>query len=86
MVRSRKGAERAGSSHPASIEFPRHWALTGAESEVVSQLILGQAPAAIAVARGISVHTIRTHLKRAMAKAGVHTQAALVARVYSTRR
>jgi DNA-binding CsgD family transcriptional regulator len=39
----------------------------------------------IATELGLSVHTIRTQLKRAMAKADVHTQAALVATVYSAK-
>jgi DNA-binding CsgD family transcriptional regulator len=38
----------------------------------------------MATTLGLSVHTVRTHLKRAMVKAGVHSQAALVARVYSS--
>jgi hypothetical protein len=40
-------------------------------------------PREIAVVHAVSVHTVRTQLKRAMSKAGVHTQSALVASVYS---
>jgi DNA-binding CsgD family transcriptional regulator len=36
----------------------------------------------IATARGVSIYTIRTHLKRAMVKTGTHTQAALVSKVF----
>jgi DNA-binding CsgD family transcriptional regulator len=62
------------------------WSLTHAEWRAVQGLAKGKRAEDIATAQGISVHTIRTHLKRAMAKAGVHSQIALVARVYSARR
>jgi DNA-binding CsgD family transcriptional regulator len=61
------------------------WTLTPAEARAVDGLAAGLRPADIATEYGVSVHTIRTQLKRAMAKAGVHTQAALVARVYSAK-
>ena len=60
------------------------WTLTPAEARAVDGLVAGLRPADIATMNGLSVHTIRTQLKRAMAKAGVHTQAALVARVYAS--
>jgi DNA-binding CsgD family transcriptional regulator len=56
--------------------------LTHAEWRAVQGLAKGKRAADIAAAQGISVHTIRTHLKRAMAKVGVHSQIALVARVF----
>jgi len=59
--------------------------LTEAELRAVQGLAAGQRPADIAAVQGISVHTIRTHLKRAMVKAGVHSQIALVVRVHSAR-
>ena len=62
------------------------WSLTHAEWRAVQGLAKGKRAADIATAQGISVHTIRTHLKRAMAKARVHSQIALVARVFSARR
>jgi DNA-binding CsgD family transcriptional regulator len=49
----------------------------------VRGLVSGQRPLEIAGSQAVSVHTIRTHLKRAMFKAGVHSQAALVSRVFS---
>jgi DNA-binding CsgD family transcriptional regulator len=52
----------------------------------VQGLAAGLRPAEIAVSLGVFVHTIRTQLKRAMAKAGVHSQAALVARAFSAGR
>lgn len=61
------------------------WALTPAECRIVRSLASGLGTVEIAHACGLSVHTVRTHLKRAMTKAGVHSQAALVARVYASR-
>jgi Bacterial regulatory proteins, luxR family len=54
--------------------------LTVAEWRAVEGLTWGLRPVEIAASCGVSVHTIRTQLKRAMSKAGVHSQAALVAR------
>jgi DNA-binding CsgD family transcriptional regulator len=67
------------------ITLPARWFLSAAETRVVQRLTTGSLPAEIATSLGLSVHTIRTHLKRAMAKAGVHSQAALVAEAYSSK-
>jgi DNA-binding CsgD family transcriptional regulator len=45
-------------------------------------LALGRTPHQIAADHTISVHTVRSQLKRAMHKAGVHSQSALVASAY----
>lgn len=42
-------------------------------------------PLDIAMTHGLSVHTTGTQLNHAMAKAGVHTQAGLVARVCASK-
>jgi DNA-binding CsgD family transcriptional regulator len=60
----------------------RAWRLTPAEARSVSALALGRAPHEIAADCAISVHTVRSQLKRAMHKAGVHSQSALVASAY----
>jgi DNA-binding CsgD family transcriptional regulator len=73
---------RAMNRGPRSIEVPRIWRLTPAETRAVRGLVSGQKPLEIAGSQAVSVHTIRTHLKRAMVKAGVHSQAALVSRVF----
>jgi DNA-binding CsgD family transcriptional regulator len=65
------------------IQAPSVWKLTKAEARVVERLAQGRRTMEIATDLGLSVHTIRTQLKRAMAKTGVHTQAALVAMFYS---
>jgi DNA-binding CsgD family transcriptional regulator len=67
----------------AELPVPDSWRLTHTEIRVVQYLAAGLTPARIAYSFGRSVHTIRTHLKRAIAKAGVNTQVALVARLYT---
>jgi len=61
----------------------RAWHLTPAKARSASALALGRNPRQIAVVHAVSIHTVRTQLKRAMSKAGVHSQSALVASVYS---
>jgi DNA-binding CsgD family transcriptional regulator len=67
------------------IRPPAFWKLTRAEARVVERLAHGLRPVEIAIELGLSIHTIRTQLKRAMAKADIHTQAGLVATVYSAK-
>jgi DNA-binding CsgD family transcriptional regulator len=52
--------------------------LTVAECRVAAEAAKGRTPAEIALAIGLSVHTVRSHLKRIFIKIGVHSQAALV--------
>lgn len=66
--------------------FRRSCGFTPAEWRAVQGLASGLRPAEIADLLGLSVHTIRTQLKRAMCKARVHSQAALVVRVLSAGR
>lgn len=68
-----------------SINPPAPWGLTAAEVRVVQSLATGMRPRDMAESLGVSVHTIRTHLKRAMVKAKVHSQVELLARLYSSR-
>ena len=56
--------------------------LTPAEVTVVRFLARGLAPREIAVRRETSINTVRTQLKSAMAKIGVHSQIALVSGFY----
>jgi DNA-binding CsgD family transcriptional regulator len=58
------------------------WKLTPAEARSVSALTRGRSTAEIAIDRAVSVHTVRSQLKRAMSKAKVHSQSALVASAY----
>lgn len=54
--------------------------LTDAERRVVDLLVRGITTKAIASTLGVSLETVRSHLKRAMSKFGVHRQHELVAR------
>ncbi|HEY0801615.1 MAG TPA: helix-turn-helix transcriptional regulator [Steroidobacteraceae bacterium] len=73
---------KSSSGRRAAPRPPVRWSLTDAESRVIQQLATGLRTSEIALRLGVSVHTIRTHVKRAMAKAGAHSQAALVAFLY----
>jgi DNA-binding CsgD family transcriptional regulator len=64
----------------------RAWKLTPAEARSVSALTLGRSPNQIALEHAISIHTVRSQLKRAMVKARVHSQSALVAFAYRLQR
>lgn len=55
------------------------YGLTRAEAAVVAELANGCSPETIAAEGGIGIETVRTHLKRSMAKMGVGRQAELVA-------
>jgi DNA-binding CsgD family transcriptional regulator len=57
------------------------YGLTRAESAVVAELVEGRSAEAIAARGGIGIETVRTHIKRSMAKMGVGRQAELVAQV-----
>jgi DNA-binding CsgD family transcriptional regulator len=82
LRRTARKSVRANVKTPGVL-IPAAWGLTRAEERTLEGLVAGLRPSEIAGAQRVSVHTVRTHLKRVMVKAGVHTQAALVARVYS---
>ncbi len=71
-------------SDPAMMHGPtegtlsRRYGLTPAESRMVACLVGGATVSGTAAQLGVSLNTARTHLKRAMAKAGVSRQAELV--------
>lgn len=52
--------------------------LTPAAVRLAEQLLLGRRPAEAAQALGVTIHTVRTYLKRLYHKVGVRTQASLV--------
>jgi DNA-binding CsgD family transcriptional regulator/PAS domain-containing protein len=56
----------------------RYFGLTPAEGAVVLAIARGRSLAEVASERGISLGTVRTHVKRSLAKAGVGRQADLV--------
>jgi DNA-binding CsgD family transcriptional regulator len=57
------------------------WHLTETEALVAADVALGRAPRAIAQDRGVSLHTVRTQLKRVLAKSGCHRQVELAVRI-----
>lgn len=57
------------------------YALTQQEANVALRVSAGRAPEAIAEEMGLSIHTVRTHLKRAYEKVGVQGQTELAARL-----
>ena len=59
----------------------RRFGFTQAEAGVATDLASGLCIADISVVRGVSLHTVRTQLKSAMAKSGTHKQSQLVALV-----
>jgi DNA-binding CsgD family transcriptional regulator len=52
--------------------------LTRAEMRLVEQILLGKTPAEAAEALGVTIHTVRTYLKRLYHKVGARSQATLV--------
>lgn len=52
--------------------------LTHAEMRLVEQILLGRTPAEAAEALGVTIHTVRTYLKRLYHKVGARSQASLV--------
>jgi DNA-binding CsgD family transcriptional regulator len=76
------GAELIGNNHvePAGATGAR---LTPREREVVRLVALGADTRGIAAELSLSPETVRTHVRNAMGKTGVHTRAHLVALVLS---
>ncbi len=66
------------SPHVVGTRVPSRWRLTPTETRIVLALAEGTSVHDIARSLGVTHETARTHLKRAMAKAGVHRQAELV--------
>jgi DNA-binding CsgD family transcriptional regulator len=55
--------------------------LSPAESRVACELTAGKTPREVSVSLGISLHTVRTHIKNVLAKTGCRSQNELVARL-----
>lgn len=70
IVKRREGEARAASDR---------FHFTPAERQVAERLASGMTVAEIAAQRGVTIETVRCHLKQAFSKAGVHRQAELVA-------
>ena len=72
-----------GGARPSAHVFGARYGFTRAECEVAQRLAAGVGLERIAVELGITLHTVRGHLKHAFVKAHVHRQAELVARLLS---
>lgn len=59
---------------------------TRAETRLAEQMAGGRTPAEAALALGITIHTVRTYLKRLYQKTGARTQATLVRKLLQTTR
>lgn len=68
----------------AALEAAFHF--TRAETRLAEQMANGRSPAEAAQALGITIHTVRTYLKRLYQKTGVRTQATLVRKLLQTTR
>ena len=70
---------------PHGEELARRFGLTPTEGVVLGELAAGLSTAAIAARLGVSIETVRTHVRRVLGKLGVasRTQAALAARDFS---
>jgi DNA-binding CsgD family transcriptional regulator len=75
LVLVRRGDTQAG----ASSLLQRAYALTGAEADIAVRLALGEARAAIADARAVSLDTVRSQIKAVFAKLGVARETELAA-------
>lgn len=74
-----RGAERSRARAKQLLQSA--FRLTAAEAEVALLLTGGESPDAIAAGRGVALGTVRTQIKAAHAKLGVHRQGELIARV-----
>ncbi|WP_321477461.1 helix-turn-helix transcriptional regulator [uncultured Paludibaculum sp.] len=68
----------------AALEAAFHF--TKAETRLAEQIANGHSPLEAAQALGITIHTVRTYLKRLYQKTGVRTQATLVRKLLQTTR
>jgi DNA-binding CsgD family transcriptional regulator len=73
--------ELGGSSRAEQMAV--RWGFTPAECDVAHRLAAGADLGTIAAELGITLHTVRGHLKHLYTKAGVHRQAELVSRLLS---
>ncbi len=74
------GVVEVAASGDRSVSAP--YGLTRREIDVLQQLVQGRSDSQIAVALFISPHTVRTHVKRVLAKLGVGSRTAAVATAF----
>ena len=69
----------------AELDTPRHPDLTQRQVEVLQHLAQGGTVGRIADSLGVSVHTVRSHIRKILEKLGAHSQAEAVAKAYRER-
>jgi DNA-binding CsgD family transcriptional regulator len=75
----------AAESKPLDLPLLREtFKLTRAELALAEQVMLGRQPQEAAAALGVTIHSVRTYLKRLYNKLGVRTQAKLVRKLLQT--
>ncbi len=76
-------ADPSGRRLPSGAELAARFGLTRCESDVAQRLAAGADLERIAAEFGVTLHTVRGHLKQVYAKTRVHRQAELVAKLLS---
>lgn len=76
-------SDSAGVLRPAADHLREAFGLTRAEGQLLGALVGGESPSEYAQRLGISVETVRTHVKRVLSKTGYHRQVDLVSAVAS---
>jgi PAS domain S-box-containing protein len=87
LVRIAREVEAAGLLRPAGPidedRFPELKELTSRQFQILSMLLRGERVSAIADAMYLSASTVRNHLSAIYRKAGVHSQAELIAKLHA---
>lgn len=85
-----RNGKLAAPSHPVAagaIENPPSWQdLSPRERQIAQILVQGRKPAEIALRLGLSVHTVRSHLRLMYRKLGVHSQLEFASRLLEPQR
>lgn len=76
-------ASNSGAPRPAADHLREAFGLTRAEGQLLAALVGGENPSDYAERSGISIETVRTHLKRVLSKTGHHRQIDLIGAVAS---
>jgi DNA-binding CsgD family transcriptional regulator len=77
--------EMFGPLEQLALTVPAEWGLTPAEERVVTMIASGKTIDDVGKSLDVGRETVRTHVKRAMSKAGVHRQTELLTLLYRPR-
>lgn len=76
-------SDAAGAPRPPADQLREAFGLTPAEAQLLAALVGGENPSDYADRLGISIDTVRTHVKRVLGKTGFHRQVDLVGAIAS---